>query len=139
MVPVKIPRGYVEVRGGRAAIRASFTVALNVSAVRDNQASSRDTIAFSTNISGDKRQQEALMLAVESAPSGLLILDSERKIQSANRTVEKLVRVHPAAEIPDATAGGAAHRGIPAHRANAEAVSSGESAEAVGAGIYGLA
>ena len=42
------------------------------------------------DISGSKWDQQALMLAVESAPSGLLILDSAGKIQSANRAVENL-------------------------------------------------
>jgi PAS domain S-box-containing protein len=42
------------------------------------------------DVSGYQRDQEALMLAVESAPSGLLILDSDGKIQSVNRAVEKL-------------------------------------------------
>jgi PAS domain S-box-containing protein len=42
------------------------------------------------DISGAKWDQQALMQAVESAPSGLLILDAAGKIQSANRAVENL-------------------------------------------------
>src|ERR1700722_14578963 len=42
------------------------------------------------DISGYRREQEALTLAVESAPSGLLLLNSLGVIQSANRAVEVL-------------------------------------------------
>ena len=42
------------------------------------------------DISGYEREREALVLAVECAPSGLLILDSAGQIQSVNRAVEKL-------------------------------------------------
>ncbi len=127
-------RGYVEVRGRRGDSSIVYQ-ALNVSGVRDNQGEFTGYYCILHDISGYKRQQEALMLAVESAPSGLLILDSERKIQSANRAVEKLFGY---------TRQEMAGRPLEAllteefrHLANTDAVSSGESAAAVGAGICG--
>jgi PAS domain S-box-containing protein len=42
------------------------------------------------NITGHKRDQVALTLAVESAPNGLIMLNAEGKILSVNRAVENL-------------------------------------------------
>jgi PAS domain S-box-containing protein len=82
-------RGYVEIR----AVRTDQVVvyqALTVTMVGDAEGAFTGYRCLRHDISGYKRDQEALTFAVESAPNGLLMLDSAGKIQSANRAVERL-------------------------------------------------
>ena len=81
--------GYVEIQ----ALRGDSTVvyqALTVTGNHDETGSLTGYHCLRHDISRFKRDQEVLVLAVESAPNGLLILNSAGQIQSANRAVEKL-------------------------------------------------
>ena len=81
--------GYVEVR----ALREDSTIvhqALTVTAIRDQRGTLTGFHCLRHNITGYKQDQEVLMLAVESAPSGLLILNAAGRIRSVNHAVEKL-------------------------------------------------
>jgi PAS domain S-box-containing protein len=82
-------RGYVEIR----ALRDDSTTvyqALTVTGGRNEQGVFTGYHCLRHDISSFKRDQEVLALAVESAPNGLLMLNSEGLIQSANRAVEVL-------------------------------------------------
>ena len=82
-------RGYVELR----ALRHDSTIvyqALTVSAIRDEGGSLTGYHCLRHDITGYKRDQEMLGLAVESAPNGLLMLNDEGRIRSVNRAVENL-------------------------------------------------
>jgi two-component system sensor histidine kinase/response regulator len=82
-------RGYVEIR----ALRGDSTVvyqALTVTGIRNESSKLAGYQCMRHDISSYKRDQEVLALAVESAPNGLLMLDSMGIIQSANRAVEVL-------------------------------------------------
>jgi PAS domain S-box-containing protein len=82
-------RGYVEIR----ALRHDSTVvyqALTVTGLSDENGAFRGYHCLRHDISGYKRDQEALALAVESAPNGLLVLNTLGQIQSVNRAVETL-------------------------------------------------
>jgi PAS domain S-box-containing protein len=82
-------RGYIEIR----ALRHDSTIvyqALAVTALYDDRGRIAGYHCLRHDISGYKRDQEALMLAVESAPNGLLMLDAEGRIRSVNRAVENL-------------------------------------------------
>lgn len=81
--------GYVEIR----ALRGDRTIvyqALTVTGVHKEGDGFSGYSCVSHDISGYKREQEALMLAVESAPSGQLMLNAAGRIQSVNRAVETL-------------------------------------------------
>jgi len=81
--------GYVEIR----AVRGDSTTvyqALTVMATRNAAGEFIGYRCLRHDISSFKRDQEVLALAVESAPNGLLMLNSEGLIQSANRAVEVL-------------------------------------------------
>ncbi len=82
-------RGYVELR----ALRHDSTIvyqALVVSSIQDEQGAVIGYHCLRHDISGYKRDQEVLMLAVESAPNGLLMLNSDGRIRSVNRAAEEL-------------------------------------------------
>jgi PAS domain S-box-containing protein len=81
--------GYVEIQ----ALRSDATVvyqALTVTGKRDEFGSLTGYHCLRHDISRYKRDQEVLVLAVESAPNGLLMLDRTGQIQSANHAVEVL-------------------------------------------------
>jgi two-component system sensor histidine kinase/response regulator len=81
--------GFAEIRG----LRRNSTIvyqALTVTGVHDDCGGFTGYHCLWHDISGYKREQEALMLAVESAPNGLLMLNSTGQIQSVNRAVETL-------------------------------------------------
>jgi PAS domain S-box-containing protein len=82
-------RGYVEIR----ALRTDSIVvyqALTVTGSHDDRGVLTGYHCLRHDISAYKLDQEVLVLAVESAPSGLLMLNSAGVIRSANRAVEKL-------------------------------------------------
>ena len=82
-------RGYAELR----ALRHDSTIvyqALTVSGIRDEGGALTGYHCLRHDITGYKRDREMLMLAVESAPNGLLMLNDEGQIRSVNRAVEKL-------------------------------------------------
>jgi PAS domain S-box-containing protein len=81
--------GYAEIRALRGD---SITVyqALTVMATRNDAGEFIGYRCLRHDISSFKRDQEVLALAVESAPNGLLMLNSEGLIQSANRALEVL-------------------------------------------------
>src|ERR1700733_372768 len=81
--------GYVEVQ----ALRSDSTVvyqALTVTAIHDKSGLLTGFHCHRYDNTRFKRDREVLMLAVESAPNGLLILDRTGQIQSANHAVEVL-------------------------------------------------
>jgi PAS domain S-box-containing protein len=81
--------GYVEIR----AVRGDSTTvyqALTIMAIRDEAGVLTGYHGLRHDISSFKRDQEVLALAVESSPNGLLMLNSEGLIQSANRAAEVL-------------------------------------------------
>ena len=82
-------RGYVEVRAFRSD---SIVVhqALTVTAIIDAAGKFDGYHCLRHDITGYKRDHEALSLAVEAAPTGLLILNLKGEIQSANQAVERL-------------------------------------------------
>jgi PAS domain S-box-containing protein len=84
-----VGRGYAEIRASR---RDSMVVyqALMVTAIHDSNGVFTGYQCLRHDITGYKRDQEALLLAVDSAPNGLLMLNSAGLIQSANRAVENL-------------------------------------------------
>ncbi len=81
--------GYAEIRAVR---NDSTTVyqALTVTGTRDGAGVFTGYHCLRHDISSYKRDQEVLALAVESSPNGLLMLNSEGLIQSANRASEVL-------------------------------------------------
>ncbi len=82
-------RGYVELR----ALRHDSTIvyqALVVSSMRDENGVQTGYHCLRHDVSGYKRDQEVLLLAVESAPNGLLILNRDGSIRSVNRAGERL-------------------------------------------------
>jgi PAS domain S-box-containing protein len=81
--------GYVEIR----AVRNDSTTiyeALTITGTRDGAGVFTGYHCLRHDISRHKRNQEVLALAVESSPNGLLMLNSEGLIQSANRACEVL-------------------------------------------------
>jgi PAS domain S-box-containing protein len=81
--------GYVEIRGLRGS--SSFVYqALTVTAIRNAKNEFTGYHCLRQDISSYKREQEALTLAVESAPNGMLMLNPDGHIRSVNRAVEKL-------------------------------------------------
>jgi len=82
-------RGFAEIRALR---RDSLVVyqALTVTGIHDSSGAFAGYHCLRHDISRYKRDQEALVLAVEAAPNGLLMVDSEWRIQSANRAVETM-------------------------------------------------
>jgi PAS domain S-box-containing protein len=81
--------GYVEVQALRSDSMVVYQ-ALTVTGIRDETGLWTGYHCLRHDISRFKMDQEVLMLAVESAPSGLLMLDRTGQIQSANRAVELL-------------------------------------------------
>jgi PAS domain S-box-containing protein len=81
--------GYVEIQAPRSDSTVVYQ-ALTVTGNHDETGSLTGYHCLRHDISRYKRQQEMLVLAVESAPNGLLMLNSVGQIQSANRAVEKL-------------------------------------------------
>jgi PAS domain S-box-containing protein len=82
-------RGYAEIRALRGDASVVYQ-ALTVTGLRDGGGAFTGYHGLRHDISVYKRDQEVLLLAVESAPNGLLMLDSEGRIHSVNRAVEKL-------------------------------------------------
>ena len=82
-------RGYVEIRGLRSDSSMGYQ-ALTVTGISDDRGVFKGYHCLRHDISGYKRDQEALTLAVESAPNGFLMLDSSGQIRSVNRSVEML-------------------------------------------------
>ena len=75
------------------ALRGDSTIvyqALTVTGLRDEWGVFTGYHCLRHDISVYKRDQEVLTLAVESAPSGFLMLDADGKIRSVNRAVEDL-------------------------------------------------
>ena len=82
-------RGYVEVRALRTNARVIYqAVTITGAHAPRGEFTGYHCVLF--DISSFKREQEALLLAVESAPNGLLMLNSAGEIQSVNRAVEEL-------------------------------------------------
>jgi PAS domain S-box-containing protein len=82
-------RATIEIRAVRAdskIIHQSMTVIR----VNDDRGVLTGFRSSRYDVSSYKRDQETLLLAVESAPSGLLILNPAGRIQSANRAIENL-------------------------------------------------
>ncbi len=85
--------GFAEIRGLRN--NSTFVYqAMTVTGLHDDCGRFTGYQCLRHDISGYKREQEALMLAVESAPNGLLMLNSTGQIQSVNRAVETLFGYH---------------------------------------------
>src|SRR5580704_978047 len=82
-------RGYVEIKGTRRDPPVVYQ-ALLVRGLRDDRGVCSGYQCVRHDISHYKREQEALLLALESTPNGLLMLDSAGRIRSANLAVEKL-------------------------------------------------
>ena len=82
-------RGYVEIRGIRSDSSIVYQ-ALTVTSINSDSGDLTGYCCLRHDISAYKRDQEVLRLAVESAPNGLLMLNSDGHIQSANRAVETL-------------------------------------------------
>jgi PAS domain S-box-containing protein len=80
-------KAYVEIRGLRNGSSIGYQ-SLTLTGVHDDGGALTGYLCLRHDISGYK--QEALVLAVESAPNGLLMLNAAGQIQSANRAVEKL-------------------------------------------------
>jgi PAS domain S-box-containing protein len=82
-------RGFVEIRTSRADSPVVYQ-AITVTGTHDGQGRFTGYRCVRLDISNYKKNQEALVLAVESATSGLLMLNASGEIQSANRAVESL-------------------------------------------------
>ena len=82
-------RGYVEIQALRGDSAVVYQ-ALTVTGIRNELGQLAGYHCIRHDISSFKRDQEVLALAVESAPNGLLMLDSSGIIRSANRAVEVL-------------------------------------------------
>ena len=82
-------RGYVEIKATRRD-RPAVYQALLLRGLRDDRGVCSGYQCVRHDISHYKREQEALLLAVESTPNGLLTADSAGRIQSANLAAEKL-------------------------------------------------
>jgi PAS domain S-box-containing protein len=82
-------RGYVEVRSVRTD-GAMPHQAVTITGVHDEHCRFAGYVCVRLDISGYKRDQETLTAAMETAPSGLLILSPAGEILSANRAVESL-------------------------------------------------
>jgi PAS domain S-box-containing protein len=83
-------RAYIEIRAKRADAKIAYH-AVTITALRDKEEQLTGYFCFCIDITDYKREQEALMLAVESSPNGLLMLNAEGRIQFANLAVEKLL------------------------------------------------
>jgi len=83
-------RAYMEIR---TIAPESKTVhqAVTITALRDKANRVNGYFCFAIDVTDYKREQEALMLVVESSPNGLLMLDSKGRILFANHAVEKLL------------------------------------------------
>lgn len=81
--------GYVEIRGLRSDSIIIYQ-ALTITAIHNDSGELIGYFCLRHDISEYKRDQEALTLAVESAPHGLLMLNASGQIQSVNRAVEQL-------------------------------------------------
>jgi PAS domain S-box-containing protein len=82
-------RGFVEIRVSRADSPVVHQ-AITVTGAHDEKGRFTGYRCVRLDISNYKKNQEALLLAVESATSGLLMLNASGEIQSANRAVETL-------------------------------------------------
>jgi PAS domain S-box-containing protein len=82
-------RGYAEIRAFRSDSAVVYQ-ALTVTGIHNEAGEFSGYQCLRHDITGFKRDQEVLALAVESAPSGLLMLDSSGMIQTANRAIEVL-------------------------------------------------
>jgi PAS domain S-box-containing protein len=82
-------RGYVEIRGLRGDSTFLYQ-ALTVTGITDFSGAFKGYHCLRHDISGYKRQQETLMLAVESVANGLLMCNVEGEIHYVNRAVEEL-------------------------------------------------
>ncbi|HXP89146.1 MAG TPA: PAS domain S-box protein [Bryobacteraceae bacterium] len=82
-------RGFVEIRALRTDSPVKYQ-AVTVAGAHDEHGRFTGYRCVTFDISNYKRNQEALLLAVESAPNGLLMLNSAGEIQSVNRAVEEL-------------------------------------------------
>jgi PAS domain S-box-containing protein len=104
--------GYVEIRSLRGD-SAFVQQALTVESIRNDQGVFDGyrclRYDISPEISENNRQRDAWMLAIDSAPSGLLVIDAAGRIQFANRAIENLFgytreelpRLHVSALVPD--------------------------------------
>jgi PAS domain S-box-containing protein len=82
-------RGFAEIRALRTNSPVSYQ-AMTVTGVHDEHGTFTGYHCVRLDISNYKRNQEALLLAVESAPNGSLMLNAAGEIQSVNRAVENL-------------------------------------------------
>jgi PAS domain S-box-containing protein len=82
-------RGYATIRALRSDSLIIYQ-ALTVTGTQDVGGALTGYRCLRHDVSEYKRDQEALLAAVESAPSGLLMLNSTGVMQSANRAVETL-------------------------------------------------
>jgi PAS domain S-box-containing protein len=82
-------QGYVEIRALRHDSLVLYQ-AVTITRITDERGVFTGYNCLRHDISGSKRNQEALALVVESAPNGLLMADSAGLILSVNRAVEKL-------------------------------------------------
>lgn len=82
-------RGYVEIRALRTDSPIIYQ-AITITGVNGERGVFTGYHCVRLDISCYERHQDALMLAVEPATNGLLMLNSVWEIQSANRAVEKL-------------------------------------------------
>jgi PAS domain S-box-containing protein len=81
--------GYAEIR----ALRHDESVvyqALTVTGITGPDGSFTGYHCLRQDLSGYRRDQELLLLALESAPNGLLVLEADGRIRSVNGAVEKL-------------------------------------------------
>src|SRR5579863_143020 len=82
-------RGYVEIRGLRSDSTFLYQ-ALTVTGIHDRNGTFKGYHCLRHDISDFKRTQETLMLAVESAPNGLLMCNADGEIHYVNRAIEEL-------------------------------------------------
>lgn len=82
-------RGYVEIRAARED-RSTLYQALTITSLQDAAGHFIGYQCLRHDISGYMRGQEARLMAVESAPNGLLMVDEDGRIQSVNAAIEKL-------------------------------------------------
>jgi PAS domain S-box-containing protein len=82
-------RATVEIRAARKDSKIIYQ-SLTVMRVTDAQGVLTGFRKVRYDVSSYRKDQETLLLAVESAPSGLLMLDSQGVIQSANLAIEEL-------------------------------------------------
>jgi PAS domain S-box-containing protein len=130
-------RGYAEIRGVRNNSGIVYQ-ALAVTAITDTNGEFRGYSCLRHEISDYKRNQEALTLAVESSPNGLVMLNAAGEIQFANRAVENLFGYRRSELLGNTMETLLPPRFRERHHHFRQAFSRSESKEMVGRDLWGL-